>query len=180
MNSLLLLLLLMNFNINRTEGLLLRTTSCAKANQNFGESLTSLHFKKKDEGNGGGDGKRDGLRKSIWTGIKRFLPDTSRAKMEESYKIPSEDSGNRYHIRLIEASLDTRRHTITRLRRFIPDLSWETAEEMVNIAIDEGVSLIRVLNSKNDVKYLVDMLKAADPPVLVEVYDTKADDLIVV
>jgi hypothetical protein len=85
---------------------------------------------------------------SVWKGIKRFLPNTSKARLVETYKVPQTDAGNRYHVRLVDASVSKKRHIITRLRRYLPDLSWASAESIVDTAIDEGASLIRVLNSK--------------------------------
>jgi hypothetical protein len=85
---------------------------------------------------------------SVWKGIKRFLPNTSKARIVETYKEPLSDAGNRYHVRLVDASVSSKRHIITRLRRYLPDLSWASAESIVDAAIDEGASLIRVLNSK--------------------------------
>lgn len=125
----------------------------------------------------------------------------------DTYKSPQQDSGNRYEVRLINASRVKKRHIITRLRRYLPDLSWETAEWIVEIAVEEGAALVRVLNNKvrlahlspllnancfyvvvliicvhtqNDAAYLVDMLNKADPPVTLEVYDTKKQEVVVI
>lgn len=135
--------------------------------------------------------------------------------MLETYKTPQTDPGNRYHIRLVGINATNKRHTITRLRRFLPDLSWQTAEDMVNTAIQEGSALVRVLNSKvsysiilykhiyimnilillymstplyllyncvptlqNEVKQLVDVLQRADPPVHLQVYDARKDEVV--
>lgn len=76
------------------------------------------------------------------------MPKTSRSRLIETYKTPLEDTGNRYEVRLVNVNQAKKRHTITRLRRYLPDLSWETAEGMVDLAIDEGAALIRVLNSQ--------------------------------
>ena len=84
----------------------------------------------------------------MWKGIQRFLSRTSKSRLPETYKTPQTDPGNRYHIRRVGVNATNKRHTITRLRRFLPDLSWQTAEDMVNTAIQEGSALVRVLNSK--------------------------------
>ena len=84
----------------------------------------------------------------MWKGIQRFLSRTSKSRLPETYKTPQTDPGNRYHIRRVGVNATNKRHTITRLRRFPPDLSWQTAEAMGKIAIQEGTALVRVLNSK--------------------------------
>ena len=48
----------------------------------------------------------------------------------------------------MNGKLADRRHIITRLRRYLPDLSWETAEQIVDTSIEEEIALVRVFNSK--------------------------------
>lgn len=110
------------------------------------ENLIILKFKKSaDNYENSNDGN---LISSIWSGIKRFLPKTSRVTIAENYDVPNPDSGYRYHLRLVNGKLADRRHIITRLRRYLPDLSWETAEQIVDTSIEEEIALVRVFNSK--------------------------------
>lgn len=105
----------------------------------------ALHFRT-DRGEAqGGDG---GFIGSLWKGIQRFLPGTSKARLAETYSSSQSDPGHRYHVRLTNASPRNKRHIITRLRRYLPDLTWQTAEHMVDRAIENGASLVRVLTSK--------------------------------
>ena len=113
-----------------------------------------------------------------WKSILRFIPGLSRARIEKTYESEVEDTGNRYMIRLIMKSSSERRHTITRIQRFFPDILWETAEDIVDTALVNGVSLIRVVNSRTDAEYLVDMLRRADPPLTVEVFDNRKNEIV--
>ena len=133
----------------------------------------SLYFNKGDGDKGDGD-KGVGVFKSIL----RFIPGVSKARVEKSYETEEYDSGNRYMIRLLQPKTSDRRHIITRIQRFLPDIVWETAEDIVDTALVNGKSLIRVVNSKSDAEYLVDMLRKADPPILVEVFDNRKNEVI--
>jgi hypothetical protein len=113
-----------------------------------------------------------------WKSILRFIPGLSRARIEKTYESELEDTGNRYMIRLIMKSSSERRHTITRIQRFFPDILWETAEDIVDTALVNGISLIRVVNSRTDAEYLVDMLRRADPPITVEVFDNRKNEIV--
>lgn len=140
---------------------------------------TAHSFKKNDEDSGeGSSGNGENGKRSIWKGLKRFLPGVSRSKLKETYDMPSPDAGFRYEVRLVDVTEQFRRHTTTRIRRYIPDLSWDTATTMVEAAIEDGKSLIRVLNSREQTEELVIMLRRADPPVLVEVWDNKLEEVV--
>jgi hypothetical protein len=91
---------------------------------------------------------------SIWHGIKRFLPFTSKANFEESYQIPVPELGYRYELRLVEAEAINKRHIITRILRYFKGINWNTAEDIVGTAIDNGVALVRVVNSRVCFYYL--------------------------
>lgn len=110
--------------------------------------------------------------------LLRFLPDTSKAKMEKTYNIPQYELGNRYMVRLIQPKMNDRRHCITRLMRYLPDLTYETAAVIVDTATSDGVSLVRVYNSLKDAEYLCDMLRKADPSINCNIYDSKKDELL--
>ena len=42
---------------------------------------------------------------------------------------------------------NNRRHVITRILRYFPDIKWETAADIVDTAVFDGKALVRVLNS---------------------------------
>ncbi len=85
---------------------------------------------------------------SFFEGLKRFLPWISRAKLEKSYAQPLPSTGMRYHFRLIKPDEMLRRHVITRIIRYFPDITWETAGDIVSKAMEDGVSIIRIMNSQ--------------------------------
>ena len=62
---------------------------------NFG-----LFFKQKGD-DSKDEGENPGILSSIWKGIKRFVPDVTKAKIEKSYEVPQTEGGYRYHIRLV-------------------------------------------------------------------------------
>lgn len=114
----------------------------------------------------------------MWRALVRFLPVSSRAKLEKTYNRPKSDTGNRYHVQLVNPSAQHKRHAITRLRRYCPDMSWATAEEIVITAITDGRSLARIFNSRSEAEYLVDMLHQASPAVPAQIYDSKRQEVI--
>jgi hypothetical protein len=73
-------------------------------------------------------------------GWRRFIPAIIRNRLEKRQPDQLTETGNRYYLRLINTKKRDKRHTITRIIRFIPDIKWNTAEEIVDAAI-EGVSL---------------------------------------
>ena len=131
-----------------------------------------------NRGNNDNNNNDDDDNNKGWKSILRFIPGLSRARIEKTYESEVEDTGNRYMIRLIMKSSSERRHTITRIQRFFPDILWETAEDIVDTALVNGVSLIRVVNSRTDAEYLVDMLRRADPPLTVEVFDNRKNEIV--
>lgn len=144
------------------------------------KQVLKINFKKKgaEGGDNGGDGGSGGDEGSWWRKISRFLPGVQRSKLEKSFETPVPEIGDRYMVRLVNPQIKNRRHIITRLIRFLPDLKYESAGEIVDLALDNGVSLIRVFNSLKDTEFLCDMLRKADPPIRVEVYDNKKGELI--
>ena len=62
--------------------------------------------------------------------------------------------------------------------RFFPDISFQSAEAVVDEALKNEKSLLRVLSSKREAEDYFKMFKKADPPIRVEVYDIKLDDVI--
>ena len=85
---------------------------------------------------------------SFLENLKRYLPWTSQAKVEKSYNTPLPSSRMRFHFRLRNPDVNFKRHIVTRIIRYFPDISWETAEDIVARAEEEGASLIRVLSSE--------------------------------
>jgi hypothetical protein len=61
---------------------------------------------------------------------------------------PLPDIGNRFQVRLVKVGVGIKRHIITRLIRYFPDLTWTTAESIVSKAYEDGSALVRVLNNK--------------------------------
>ena len=93
---------------------------------------------------------------------------------------PETELGYRFQIRLTKrGNTRDKRHIITRIMRFLPDIQWETACEIVDNAWQNDISVVRVLNSKKEAKELQAVLGRADPPVYVEVFDTKVGDLVI-
>lgn len=124
----------------------------------------------------GGEGDNN-----VATGWMRFLPAVVRARFEKSFAVPEPDTGNRYHIRLLGVDPALKRHVITRLQRYVPgEMSWETCSEIVDTAIREEKSLIRVCASLRDATELSKTLRLADPPVLTEVWDSRKEEVLIV
>lgn len=71
-----------------------------------------------------------------------------------------------------------KRHIITRIMRYLPDISYQTAEAMVDEALLNSVALVRVLNSKKEASDLVQLFKRADPPVRIECFDAATNEVI--
>jgi hypothetical protein len=108
---------------------------------------------------------------------KRFITTLFKPKTSES-QVPMPDVGYRYHVRLLRPRFSSRRHATTRILRYLPDMKWETAEGIVANAFEDGIALIRILNSLSDAEYLAKKLRSADPPLPVEIYDSKKDKIV--
>lgn len=120
------------------------TYSFLQSNSNAKSAkIFTVNFQRQDESTKGNVGDS-----SFLEGLKRFLPWTAKAKLEKSYAEPQIDTGMRYHFRIKKPDINFRRHVITRILRYFPDITWETAERMVQKSIDEGAVLVRVLNSQ--------------------------------
>ena len=125
---------------------------------------SGLYFKK------GGDDKSGGT--PWWSSWK--------ARLENLFAEPSTDSGNRYHIRIKNLRNLPQRHVTTRLLRYFPDLTWETAEDIVETALVNDIALVRVVNSLREAEEMVDMLRKADPPIPTEIYDSRTDEVLII
>jgi len=136
----------------------------------------NLSFKRRDDEsdcNNNGDGGS-----GFWNGVKRFLPGVVRARLEKSFAAPAPDTSMRYRLILKQQKRQLRRHAITRITRFLPDIQFETAAQIVDTSIQDEKALIRVLNSLDEAKFLRKMLLSADPPVNCEIVDDKDGSVI--
>ena len=104
--------------------------------------------------------------------------DNCLPRFVKSYESPATSAGGRYQLRLLSPVMRDKRHIITRIMRFIPDLSYETAEEIFEEAMLREMALIRVLSSRAEAEDLYRMLRKADPPIQVDVFDTKTSETI--
>ena len=143
---------------------------------NHRKSMNSLKFQKKNNNNNNDNNDKDKGKGGFFNGIKRFIPAIVRNRLEKDVT-PETNSSNRYEVRLVNVSPLDRRHVTTRLLRYLPDLTYETAQDIVDRCIDSDTdpkkSLIRVFNSIKRANYLSDMLKVADPSIQNEIYDSK-------
>ena len=117
----------------------------SKAFSSTNKKVSKLSFKKTDDSNNSESSQGS----SFLEKIKRFLPWNRRVTLQKTYEEVETSSGMRYHIRLLDPKdLKFKRHIVTRILRYFPDITWETAESIVNQANNEGAALLRVLNSK--------------------------------
>ena len=103
-----------------------------------------------------------------------------KSRLANLFAEPSTDSGNRYHIRIKNLQNLPKRHVTTRLMRYFPDLTWETAEDIVETALVNEIALVRVMNSLREAEVSVDMLRKSDPPIPTEIYDSRTDEVLTV
>ena len=134
---------------------------------------TRVWFKKPDTNKSGDNSENS---PQGWT---RFIPGVIRNRLLRRAPEPEMDSSSRYHLRLAKPEERDKRHTITRIMRYLPDLTWETAEGIVDTAIDNDLALVRAYNSLKQVRETHIMLLKADPPVVTEVYDTRKDEVLI-
>jgi hypothetical protein len=133
--------------------------------------------KKKDKGEGGGDGGDQG--EGFFGRLKSYIPGLRRSQSRKTDETAPE-LGYRFEIRLRgRENGSDRRHIITRIMRFFPDIKWETACDIVDGAFQNEVSVVRILNSKKEAQQLQSILSRADPPVVVEIFDTKSGNLVI-
>jgi ATP-dependent Clp protease adapter protein ClpS len=108
--------------------------------------VSKHYFKKADSNN---NSPNDGEKESFFQKIKRFLPWNQRVKVQKTYDEVAPSTGMRYHLRLLNPKdMRLKRHITTRVLRYFPDITWETAESLVVTANNEGAALLRVLNSQ--------------------------------
>lgn len=143
---------------------------------------SALQFQKRsgeDDGNDKGN-KQGGGGEDEGTGLLRFLPRILRARLQKSFSTPEQDTGNRYHLRIFapQKGPEMRRHTITRLVRFL-DLEYDTAADIVRVAYEKEKALARVMTSLDSAMEVKRQLLSADPPVPCEVYDARTNQIVV-
>lgn len=117
------------------------------------QTTSRLEFKvprkgREDEGNNDDVNSNVEAGGGFWGNLKRFLPLVTQAKLDKSFAKEVPDGGNRYHVRLINPDPQLKRHTITRITRFFPDISWQRAEQIYNKANSDGTALIQIMTSQ--------------------------------
>ena len=137
----------------------------------------SLYFKPKGDDGPDATNNEEG-EGGVWRSIKRFLPGVVRARLEKNYAAPVEETGMRFRVVLLSPRRQLRRHAVTRLTRWLPDLTFESAADIVDTAIRDERALVRVFNSLDEALYLQRVLAQADPPVVAEVIDNKKGDVL--
>ena len=88
------------------------------------------YFQKKDDSGATGGGNEN--KEPPY--LSRFVPGIFKKKMEKPET--ETDTSMRYELRLKNVDVKNRRHVTTRLQRYLPDLQFETAQEIVDIAIE--------------------------------------------
>lgn len=131
-------------------------SKCSSFTQSFikikqHDQTYSLHFKKVDDSN---ENDKNADSPSLFERIKRFLPWNRRVQIDKSYAEAMPSTGMRYHLRLLNPKDTNQRHIITRILRYFPDITWETAESIVAQAINDDAALLRVMNSKVLIKLI--------------------------
>ena len=143
-------------------------------------SATKHYFKKKGEGEGDGNNREGGSEGGFFSRLKSYIPGLRRSPATKPE--PEPELGYRFQIRLMKKNnTRDRRHIITRIMRYFPDIKWETACDIVDQAFqsEQGLSVVRVLNSRQSALELQDLLLRAAPPVRVEVFDTKSGEVVI-
>jgi hypothetical protein len=102
-----------------------------------------------------------------------------KSRMASLFGQPQPDAGQRFHIRIKAIGALNRRHVITRLTRYFPDLTFETASDIVDTALINDIALVRVTNSKQEAAFATEMLRKADPPIPAEIYDERTDEVLI-
>ena len=140
---------------------------------------TALQFQKREDDDNNKNNKQGGDNEGE-AGLWRFLPRILRARLQKTFATPEEDTGNRYHLRILapQKGPEMRRHTITRLVRFL-DLEYESAADIVRTAYEEERALARVMTSLDSALEVKRQLLSADPPVSCEVYDARTNQIVV-
>ena len=71
---------------------------------------------------------------------KHIVPQIKK-QVRQGEQTPEPDSSRKYQLRLIKTpnTVTNKRHIITRLLRFFPDLKWETAEGIVEKTLEEDM-----------------------------------------
>ena len=141
----------------------------------YGRGHIDLWFKK-PEGNGGGDETDGG---GFFNNLKSYIPGLRRFSRQNA-KETAPSAGYRYELRLTKNNnTGDKRHIITRIMRFLPDIQWETACDIYDTAFQNGRAIVRVLNSEREALELQSVLLRADPPVVTVVFDTKRGKVVV-
>ena len=148
-------------------------------NNNMVIRTTVRAYFKKKERKGRDDGNTSGNEGGFFNTLKSYIPGLKRIGREKADET-APDTGYRYELRLTKKkNTGDKRHMITRIMRFLPDIQWETACDIVDTAFQNGKSIVRILNSEKEAVELQNVLLRADPPVVTEIFDNKKGELIV-
>ena len=90
------------------------------------------HYFQKEDNGGVGKGRNEGENKPPF--LSRFVPGIFKKKSEKP--ATETDTAMRYELRLKDVDIENRRHVTTRLQRYLPDLQFETAQSIVDAAIE--------------------------------------------
>ena len=86
-----------------------------------------LYFQKTGTESGGGSESKAPF-------FSRIVPGIFKKKVQKPQT--ETDTSMRYELRLKDADVKNRRHITTRLQRYLPDLQFETAQDIVDAAIE--------------------------------------------
>ena len=106
---------------------------------------------------------------------KNMIPGIKKNANAQVEAMPEPDFSNRFQLRLIKTSSTgtNKRHIITRLVRYFPDMVWETAAGIVDSTLLDDMATIRFLNSIDAAEEYQKLLFRADPPVISEIFDVE-------
>ncbi len=92
--------------------------------------------------------------KSPFTFLKNIF---KRKEQEKLTHTPKTDYSQRYRLILVSPDTQYKRHIITRLTRFLNDLSFDSARDIVDHALDsnENRSLIRVFSNLVNITHYI-------------------------
>lgn len=140
----------------------------------FGKnSETILYFKRGEDKGSDDDDRNEQKKQGLWSLVQRLNPFTKTQVLLEAE--PNVDTGMRYQVRLRNPDARQKRHVITRITRYLPDLSYQTAEDIFEDALSRGIALLRVLNSRSEAEELAGYFRRANPPVEVDIFDLKQE-----
>jgi hypothetical protein len=110
-------------------------------NPNWNERIRNFKEEKKDV-------KRND-KESFWDRARaRFISWKPKFISKTNYDESVSESSLRYHLRLKSFDDYNRRHVTTRIRRFLPQISYELADSIAERALENGVALVCYLSNQ--------------------------------